>query len=356
VPKFVKGTPTDWQWVEIQDQDVPDTMARDAEVESAVGTHASLVQTYGASGSYRLAKTSRTDQLPSWADIPDKPATFPPSAYKSTHASGGSDVLTPADIGAVNKAGDTMTGDLTFDATGSEKRITFNTGRLTYFFGHPTDKMVGLYDVSNAIVLWECNPVNRRIFLRVPTYIEGYLAWHAGNDGAGSGLDADKIDGYDTPLPAAAIADGAVTNAKIQNKIEVACVWAGDFSHGAAGFPSKITPIFPWPAPVKLADPATLPTGYGYGVAWSPNGEFLAVAHVNSPYITIYQRSGTTFTKLADPATLPTNHGYGVAWSPNGEFLAVAHINSPYITIYQTSADMPAEGIVIIKGMRREGT
>ncbi len=32
--------------------------------------------------------------------------------HKSTHARGGSDPITPADIGAVNKAGDTMTGKL----------------------------------------------------------------------------------------------------------------------------------------------------------------------------------------------------------------------------------------------------
>lgn len=35
-----------------------------------------------------------------WGDIEGKPSAFPPSAHKSTHASGGSDALTPADIGA----------------------------------------------------------------------------------------------------------------------------------------------------------------------------------------------------------------------------------------------------------------
>jgi hypothetical protein len=42
----------------------------------------------------------------------------------------------------------------------------------------------------------------------------------------------------------------------------------------------------------------------------------MAVAHATSPFVTIYKRSGDTFTKLANPATLPTNFGYGVAFYP----------------------------------------
>jgi hypothetical protein len=44
---------------------------------------------------------------------------------------------------------------------------------------------------------------------------------------------------------------------------------------------------------------------------------YLAVGHVTTPYITIYKRSGDTFTKLADPATLPTGVGYGCAFVPD---------------------------------------
>ena len=88
----------------------------------------------------------------------------------------------------------------------------------------------------------------------------------------------------------------------------------------------------------KLANPATTP-GTGRSVAFSPNGEFLVVFRATTPFIFIYQRSGTTFTKLADPATLPTGGPLtaqeGVAWSPNGEFLAVAHLTTPFVTIYQ---------------------
>lgn len=86
--------------------------------------HANRKDTHGAGAGYYLAKTSRSDQMPSFADMPDKPSSYPPSshkhpksdisdfptsiaptAHKNTHASGGSDALAPADIGAETPAG-----------------------------------------------------------------------------------------------------------------------------------------------------------------------------------------------------------------------------------------------------------
>ncbi len=71
-----------------------------AGAQAKVDSHAASTQTHGASGSYMLAKTSRTDQLPAWADIPDKPSTFTPSAHKSSHESGGSDAIANLASGA----------------------------------------------------------------------------------------------------------------------------------------------------------------------------------------------------------------------------------------------------------------
>ena len=87
----------------------------------------------------------------------------------------------------------------------------------------------------------------------------------------------------------------------------------------------------------KITNPGTLPADDGRDVAFSPNSDFLAVAHFTSPYITIYSISGTTFTKLTNPGTLPTGNSRGVAFSPDGNFLAVAHTTSPYVTIYSIS-------------------
>lgn len=86
-----------------------------------------------------------------------------------------------------------------------------------------------------------------------------------------------------------------------------------------------------------LPNPATLPTGIGAVSTWSPDGAFLAVGHDVSPFLTIYQKSGTTLTKLANPATLPTAAVTSAMWSPDDGYLAVIHDASPYLTVYQVS-------------------
>src|SRR5690606_7535588 len=89
----------------------------------------------------------------------------------------------------------------------------------------------------------------------------------------------------------------------------------------------------------KLADPATPPPNAGHGCDFDPTGTYLAVAKYGSPNITIYKRSGDTFTKLANPATLPTGEGWSCAFDPTGTYLAVAHDRRPYITIYERDGD-----------------
>lgn len=87
-----------------------------------------------------------------------------------------------------------------------------------------------------------------------------------------------------------------------------------------------------------VADPATLPGGAGYNVAWSPNGRYLAVAHDNAPYLSVYSFDGTTLTKLANPTTLPTGPaGLAVAWHPNGRILSVGSNGGTFLTNYLLS-------------------
>ena len=66
----------------------------------------------------------------------------------------------------------------------------------------------------------------------------------------------------------------------------------------------------------------------------APFEKFLAVSHNATPFVTIYGQDVDDFTKLADPATLPAGNCYGVAFSADGTYMAVAHVTSPSVTIY----------------------
>jgi DNA-binding beta-propeller fold protein YncE len=72
----------------------------------------------------------------------------------------------------------------------------------------------------------------------------------------------------------------------------------------------------------------------GRGVAFSPNGALLAVAHTGSPYLTVLNT--VDWTVVSGTPTLAGN-GSGVAFSPDGSLLAVAHTNLPRLRILNTS-------------------
>lgn len=83
--------------------------------------------------------------------------------------------------------------------------------------------------------------------------------------------------------------------------------------------------------------PDVIPTGAGNGCSFSPDGTYLAVAHTTTPFISVYFRSGTTYTKLANPTSLPTGNGAQVSWSADNTYLALSHGTSPYMGIFQKS-------------------
>jgi hypothetical protein len=90
----------------------------------------------------------------------------------------------------------------------------------------------------------------------------------------------------------------------------------------------------------QLSNPSTLPTGAGQGAAINNDGTFVAVAHGTTPFISMYSRSGSTLTKITNPTTLPTGTGFSVACGDSGSFfyVTVGHSASPYITIYRNNS------------------
>jgi hypothetical protein len=89
---------------------------------------------------------------------------------------------------------------------------------------------------------------------------------------------------------------------------------------------------------VKIADPSTLPTGAGNDADFSNDGQLLAVAHDNTPFLSVYSIIGDTFTKLSNPSSLPTGNANGVDFSDDGAYVAVAHATSPFVSIFRRGA------------------
>lgn len=88
----------------------------------------------------------------------------------------------------------------------------------------------------------------------------------------------------------------------------------------------------------KVSDPVTLPGGAANDVAWSPDGAYVGVAGQITPFQAVYPFSGGAFgAKVADPVTLPSATGDGIAWSHNGLWLAISHATTPFVHVYPWS-------------------
>jgi hypothetical protein len=69
---------------------------------------------------------------------------------------------------------------------------------------------------------------------------------------------------------------------------------------------------------------------------WPRSGNIMvALAHTNSPYISVYSFSSLGFgSKFSDPGTLPTGTGNAVRFNSTGKVIAVAHTTTPFISTY----------------------
>jgi len=103
----------------------------------------------------------------------------------------------------LDKAGDTMTGPLTVPdevvSKGNFPRFVLHeaqSGKL-WFFISDNDYVTIREDGGNGNIPFRIDAGSKQLLL-TSTDIQwgGGKVWHAGNDGAGSGLDADLLDGY----------------------------------------------------------------------------------------------------------------------------------------------------------------
>lgn len=84
----------------------------------------------------------------------------------------------------------------------------------------------------------------------------------------------------------------------------------------------------------RMNNPATVPAGQGFRTIWSPDSRYVCYTCGTTPYIFIYPISASGFgTVLAQPS--PTHNATGVAWSPDGKFIAfVGDGSSSRISVY----------------------
>lgn len=90
----------------------------------------------------------------------------------------------------------------------------------------------------------------------------------------------------------------------------------------------------------KIANPGTLPAAQVTGCAWTSQGDYFAVVSRTSPFLQIYPFTTTFGTVLSNPSSLPADGpagqlGKGVAFNPQGTFLAMGMATTPFLTVYQ---------------------
>lgn len=100
----------------------------------------------------------------------------------------------------VNKAGDTMTGKLLFNADSGIDLISIPRTKSAISFNNAGSNRIGINftdgDGNLRIARTDINQDWVSGDVNILLGSNNYKVWHAGNDGSGSGMDADLLDGY----------------------------------------------------------------------------------------------------------------------------------------------------------------
>lgn len=117
-----------------------------------------------------------------------------------------------SDARYVKKSGDVMNGNLKLQGAQLAQVHSFSSGRsasalkfydvneeVTYSFGSMITNNGSGYTRTHAYIGWGTSPweIANNLAVGENRFLyKGNKVWHAGNDGSGSGLDADLLDGY----------------------------------------------------------------------------------------------------------------------------------------------------------------
>lgn len=155
----------------------------------------------------------------SWDEIEGKPSTL-----------AGYGIQTEADGRYVNVSGDTMTGALTVP------RIKF-TNTYDSYIVQGYSEAYGDYIEVNATGASGVNATLRIGNVGSHFTFNGNKVWHAGNDGAGSGLDADTLDGKHL----SDIINGNVASATVATRLQTQHTFWGQPYNGTQDVSGDIT-------------------------------------------------------------------------------------------------------------------
>lgn len=100
--------------------------------------------------------------------------------------------------------------------------------------------------------------------------------------------------------------------------------------------------VLPWVDITPVEQPSFTATRS----AWSPDMKYLVVIGSSAPFITAYSVSGTTFTLLTDAfvdsegdVSVPEAVCWGLSWSADSRYLAVASVYGDKLYVYENNGD-----------------
>ncbi len=156
---------------------------------------------------------------------------------ESTIANGTSPLIVASSTLVANLNADAVDGVHATSFLRSDVSTTFNANLADFKFNSDGDRILIKFQY-NAASKWNLKQNNNGLdldFENVGTHsgsmrIDGNLIWHAGNDGAGSGLDADTLDGNDSSnFIRSNVASNITNTMEFQDNVELQFGNSSDF-------------------------------------------------------------------------------------------------------------------------------